>query len=82
MYATRYIKAVNIDEAIAALSSAEDGKILAGGMTLIPTLKQRLAAPDCLIDLSATGLSAITDEGEEIATVSYTHLTLPTILLV
>ena len=67
MYATRYIKAVNIDEAIAALSAAEDGKILAGGMTLIPTLKQRLAAPDCLIDLSATGLSAITDEGEEIA---------------
>ena len=43
MYATRYIKAVNIDEAIAALSAAEDGKILAGGMTLIPTLKQRLA---------------------------------------
>ena len=66
MYATRYIKAGNIDEAIAALSDAEDGKILAGGMTLIPTLKQRLAAPDCLIDLSATGLSAITDEGEEI----------------
>lgn len=66
MYATRYIKASNIDEAVAALNSAEDGKILAGGMTLIPTLKQRLAAPDCLIDLSATGLAAITDEGQEI----------------
>lgn len=67
MYATRYIKAGNIDEAVTALNSAEDGKILAGGMTLIPTLKQRLAAPDCLIDLYATGLSSITDEGEEIA---------------
>ncbi|MGC6474425.1 MAG: FAD binding domain-containing protein [Candidatus Puniceispirillaceae bacterium] len=67
MYATRYIKAGNIDEAVTALNSAEDGKILAGGMTLIPTLKQRLAAPDCLIDLSASGLSSITDEGEEIA---------------
>ena len=66
MYATRYIKAGNIDEAVTALNSAEDGKILAGGMTLIPTLKQRLAAPDRLIDLSASGLSSITDAGDEV----------------
>ena len=66
MYATRYIKAGNIDEAVTALNSAQDGKILAGGMTLIPTLKQRLAAPDRLIDLSASGLSSITDAGDEV----------------
>lgn len=35
------------------LLAAEDSKPLAGGMTLIPTLKQRLAAYDCLVDLSS-----------------------------
>ena len=61
MYATRYSKPKNIEEAVSALRAAEDGKLLAGGMTLIPTLKQRLAAPDCLIDLSTIGLSGISD---------------------
>ncbi|NDA18174.1 MAG: xanthine dehydrogenase family protein subunit M, partial [Alphaproteobacteria bacterium] len=50
-------------DAVKALKSADDGKFLAGGMTLIPTLKQRLANPDCLVDLSACGLSSIDDEG-------------------
>ena len=64
MYTTRYSKPKNIEEAISALQAAEDGKLLAGGMTLIPTLKQRLAAPDCLIDLCAVGLSGIAEEGD------------------
>lgn len=63
MYATRYSKPKNIEEAVSALHAAEDGKLLAGGMTLIPTLKQRLAAPDCLIDLSTIGLSGISGAG-------------------
>ena len=63
MYATRYSKPKNIEEAVSALHAAEDGKLLAGGMTLIPTLKQRLAAPDCLIDLSTIGLSGISGDG-------------------
>ena len=33
------------------MGEAEDGKFLAGGMTLIPTMKQRLASPSDLIDL-------------------------------
>ena len=66
MYATRYIKAENIEQAETALREAEDGKLLAGGMTLIPTLKQRLAAPDCLIDLAATGLSGISVDGDRL----------------
>ena len=63
MYSTKYVKARDIDDAVKALKSADDGKLLAGGMTLIPTLKQRLANPDCLVDLSACGLSSIDDEG-------------------
>ena len=39
-------------QAIDALKQAEDGQLLAGGQTLIPTLKQRLAQPSDLIDLA------------------------------
>ncbi len=42
-----------LDSALALLRDKEDGKIIAGGMTLLPTLKQRLAAPSDLIDLAA-----------------------------
>jgi carbon-monoxide dehydrogenase medium subunit len=66
MYSTKYVKAKNVDEANKMITSAEDGKFLAGGMTLIPTLKQRLANPDCLIDLAACGLTGIEDEGQSI----------------
>ncbi|MGC6484647.1 MAG: FAD binding domain-containing protein [Candidatus Puniceispirillales bacterium] len=66
MYATTYTKAKSTAEAAKALGDASDGKLLAGGMTLIPTMKQRLAAPDCLVDLSGCGLSGITDSGDAI----------------
>lgn len=52
MYDTTYHKASSVAEAIALLSSADDGKILAGGHTLIPTMKQRLASPSDVIDIS------------------------------
>ena len=52
MYQFNYQKAGSQDDAVSALSSAEDGKFLAGGMTLIPTLKMRLAQPSDLVDLS------------------------------
>lgn len=51
MYDLTYNKAKSCDAARDLLATAEDGKLLAGGMTLIPTLKQRLAAPDMLVDL-------------------------------
>lgn len=66
MYDTQYIKASTLDEAKQAIAGAEEGKLLAGGMTLIPTMKQRLAAPDCLVDLSACGLVGIEDTGPAI----------------
>ena len=39
--------------AASALAKHEDGKLLAGGQTLLPTMKQRLAEPSALIDLGA-----------------------------
>jgi carbon-monoxide dehydrogenase medium subunit len=53
MYSFEYKKPSSIKEASANFSSSEDGSYLAGGMTLIPTLKQRLAMPTDLIDLSS-----------------------------
>jgi carbon-monoxide dehydrogenase medium subunit len=52
MYTTKYHKASDASNAASLLKSAEDGKFLAGGQTLIPTMKQRLAAPSDLIDIS------------------------------
>ena len=66
MYATRYLKVASLEAAQAALSQGDDPKLLAGGMTLLPTLKQRLAAPDLLIDLAACDLSHITDQGDSL----------------
>lgn len=51
MYDFSYHRAGSVDDASSKLKSAEDGKLVAGGMTLIPTLKQRLAQPSDLIDL-------------------------------
>ena len=51
MYKFNYIKADSVEAAASALSGGDDPKLLAGGMTLLPTMKQRLAAPEELIDL-------------------------------
>ncbi len=51
MYETNYHRATDVNDAVAKLGAAEDGKILAGGQTLIPTMKQRLAAPSDVIDI-------------------------------
>ena len=64
MYEFNYQKAVSLEEAAKALGADEDAKLVAGGMTLIPTLKQRLAKPSDLIDLaSVPGLKGISEEG-------------------
>jgi carbon-monoxide dehydrogenase medium subunit len=53
MYAFNYHRPASLTDALACYGAADDGLYLAGGQTLIPTLKQRLAAPSDLIDLSA-----------------------------
>ena len=63
MYEFTYHKAASLDDA-AKLLGDEDAKLVAGGMTLIPTLKQRLAKPSELIDLaSVPGMTGISEDG-------------------
>jgi len=52
MYPFSYVRPTSVQEAVACLSRFPDAKPLSGGMTLIPTLKQRLSAPTHLVDLS------------------------------
>ena len=51
MYNFNYHQAKSVDEASKLATGTEEGKLMAGGMTLIPTLKQRLAKPSDVIDL-------------------------------
>ena len=60
MYAVNYLKPKSLDEARKLFENNGDAKFLAGGQTLIPTLKQRLAQPTALIDLGGiAGLAGI-----------------------
>ena len=52
MYPFNYHKPASVEDAAALMADATDAAFLAGGMTLIPTLKQRLASPSDLIDLA------------------------------
>lgn len=65
MYAFDYTRPTSVADAVTTLTKDSDAKPLAGGMTLIPTLKQRLAQPSQLVDLGALpGLSGIRREGD------------------
>jgi carbon-monoxide dehydrogenase medium subunit len=65
MYQFNYHKPSTLDDAVALFKSADDPMYLSGGMTLIPTMKQRLAAPTDVIDLSGIselgGISVTSD---------------------
>jgi carbon-monoxide dehydrogenase medium subunit len=62
-----YLRPTSVAEAIRAFRAVDDGRFLAGGMTLIPTMKQRLASPTHLIDLCGIeGLDAIRVEGTDL----------------
>ena len=52
MYQFNYHSPKNIEEALNIYNTSEEPKFLAGGMTLIASMKQRLIAPSDLIDLS------------------------------
>lgn len=62
-----YQKPTTIEDALSVLSG-EDAMVLAGGMTLLPSMKQRLISCETLVDLSAVpGLSGIAREGDRLA---------------
>lgn len=74
MYNFNYQRPGSADAALSALGSAEDGKLLAGGMTLLPTMKQRLAQPSDLIDLGGVSdLSGISQEGNAVVVKAMTR---------
>ncbi len=60
MYDFAYQKPSSLADAVKALSADPDAKALAGGMTLIPVLKQRLNKPSLLVDLAKLGLTGVT----------------------
>jgi carbon-monoxide dehydrogenase medium subunit len=63
MYSFDYHRPASLDDAAKLLGEKDDPKLVAGGMTLLPTLKQRLAQPSDLVDLAAVpGLKGITEE--------------------
>src|ERR1700674_4082714 len=51
MYETTYHRPSSVDEAVALFGKGSEPKYLAGGHTLIPVMKQRLASPSDVIDL-------------------------------
>lgn len=63
-----YAAPATVEEALSLLAQAGDeGKILAGGQSLIPVLKLRLAAPEHLIDLGKiASLSGISEDGDSL----------------
>ena len=64
MYDFNYQRATSIDEALQKHGDAEDPRFLAGGMTLIPVLKQRLDQPTDVVDLgNLKDMQGISEEG-------------------
>lgn len=61
-----YVRPSTVDEAVRALSDGgEDAKLLAGGQSLIPVLRLRLAAPTVLVDLGGVEeLRGVRDDGD------------------
>ena len=67
MYAFNYNRAETARKAVNLSGKLEDAKFLAGGQTLLPTMKQRLASPGGLIDLSgAADLKGIEMKGRNL----------------
>jgi carbon-monoxide dehydrogenase medium subunit len=68
MYETTYLRPKTLAEAAEAFAAGSDARYLAGGQTLLPTMKQRLAAPSELIDVSRlTELKGIAAGGDMVA---------------
>jgi carbon-monoxide dehydrogenase medium subunit len=64
MYAFEYHRPASLGDVTALLRAKPEATVVAGGHTLIPTLKQRLAQPSDLIDLNGVGeLKGIREEG-------------------
>ncbi|MCL5434342.1 MAG: FAD binding domain-containing protein [Candidatus Marsarchaeota archaeon] len=47
-----YYAPASLKEAAAVLKSHSDARVLAGGQSLLPMMKLRLASPDAIVDIS------------------------------
>jgi len=69
-----YSRPSSVDEAVAALAAAgEDAKVLAGGQSLLPLLRLRLAAPSVVVDLGGIAeLRGVREDGDDLVIGSMT----------
>ena len=63
-----YLRPASVDEAVSALSErADDAKILAGGQSLIPLIRMRLAYPELLVDVGRIDeMRGVRDDGNRL----------------
>jgi carbon-monoxide dehydrogenase medium subunit len=61
--ATRYARASDVDHALELLGEPE-AKALAGGQSLIPVMKLRVARPGIVVDISRLDLRGVREEGD------------------
>jgi carbon-monoxide dehydrogenase medium subunit len=63
-----YVKPGSVDEAVRALADGgEDAKVIAGGQSLLPLLRLRLAYPDLLVDVGGIDeMRGVTDRGDSL----------------
>jgi len=67
MYEFKYHRPATVRQAANLLAKNEDAKLIAGGHTLVPVMKQRLAAPPHIVDLTRIeGLSGIEMKGRSL----------------
>ena len=68
MYEFKYHRPATVRQAANLLTKNEDAKLIAGGHTLVPVMKQRLASPPHLVDLShVEGLDTIEMKGRSLS---------------
>ena len=63
-----YVRPGSLDEAVSALSGGgDDAKVIAGGQSLLPLLRMRLAYPELLVDVGGLDeLRGVTDAGDSL----------------
>jgi aerobic carbon-monoxide dehydrogenase medium subunit len=67
MYQTTYVRAASLVEAQHLLRDNPEAKLISGGQTLVPTLRQRLARPSHVIDIAHLAeLRGISQEGDRV----------------
>ena len=67
MYDFNYHRPSSLQEAKELLAANDEARVIAGGMSILPTMKLRLAQPSDLVDLSGIdGLQGISDTGDAI----------------